>query len=139
MSAGMKKADQLDHVRRPDLPWRVATSTECGRDADTVPCISRDELLARLADFGQARTSLTTCMTCWQTSARWKTFDQDPVDALRREVYAGRMGEEERFGAELRALAALHAAHREEFDEFLAGLAETVSMAELRARRRRRA
>jgi hypothetical protein len=138
MASELKKAEQLDHVRRPDLPWRVSITTECGRPVDDVKShISRDELLARYRDFGQARTSLTTCMTCWQTSRRWQTFETDPVDALRREVYGGRT--EKLFGDELRALAALALAHRDEFDAYLAGLGETANLAERRGARRRRA
>lgn len=138
MSSEMTKAEQLDHVRRPDLPWRVSTTTECGRDVATVKShITRDELLTRLRSFGQARTSLTTCMTCWQTSRRWETFEVNPVDALRREVNGWRS--ETTFAAELRALAALAVAHRAEFDAYLTGLGETASLAAHRAARRRQA
>lgn len=133
--AGMEKAETLNHVRRPDLPWRISTTTECGRPVGSVKShISRDELLTRLQSFGSARTSLTTCMTCWQTASRWKTFDQDPVDALRREVY--RTAGDEPLAAELRALAALAVAHQAEFEGFLADLSKTVSMMD-RSRRRR--
>lgn len=40
---------------------------------------------------------------------------------------------------ELRAIAALVAAHRDEFDEFIAGLANTTSLDAVRRDRRRRA
>lgn len=133
----MEKAAVLDHVRRPDLPWRPATLTECGKPAaDVKQVISRDELIARLRSFGKARTSLTTCMTCWQTAARWKSFAEDPVDAMRREVYGSRG--DALLAADLRALAALAQAHRDEFEAYVNGLAETASLAARRQARRRR-
>lgn len=125
----------LDHVRRPDLPWHTSTITECGRPLkDVAACIERDELLARLKHHGKQRTGLLTCMTCLETSARWKTFTEDPVDALHREVFSFR-GDDKQLAAELRAIAALIDKYRNEFDGYLAGLEETVS---LEARRRAR-
>jgi hypothetical protein len=130
MSEPLEKAPTLDHVRRPDLPWRQALLTECGKPiAEMAQTISRDELIARLRSWGKARTSMSTCMTCWQTAARWKTFAEDPVDALRREVHTFRRSEvEAALAADLRALAALAQAHRDEFEGYLAGLAETASL-----------
>lgn len=130
----------LDHVRRPDLPWRVSALTECGKPTrDVKSYIERDALLRRLREWGKQRTSLHTCMTCWETSSRWPEFADKPIAAITREVYGGRA--DPRFEAELRALAALVLAHREEFDDFLTGLDETISLADHRriAARRRRA
>jgi hypothetical protein len=136
MTEPLDKAAVLDHVRRPDLPWRAATRTECGKPiADVKQIIDRDELLARLQSHGKARTSMTVCMTCWQTAARWETFEQDPVAAMAREVYGGRR--DPQFAMDLRALAALAVAHRDEFDEYVAGLATTASLAARRAQRAR--
>lgn len=127
----------LDHVRRADLPWRVADLTECGRRVtDVAQLITRDELAARLARHGRKRSAMLTCMTCFETAGRYRAFAVDPVDALRREVNDYR--QDERLTAELRALAALVQAHREEFDGFVTGLGETVSLAAARAGRRGR-
>jgi hypothetical protein len=129
----------LDHVRRPDLPWRTSTTTECGRPVkDVAGCIERDDLLARLKTHGKQRTGMLTCMTCWQTAARWGTFDADPVQAIYREVYGASSRGNEAFAGELRALAALAEKYRDEFDGYVAGLEETVSLdARRRAVRRR--
>lgn len=129
--------EPLDHVRRPDLPWRISTLTECGRPVkDVGKCIERDELLARLKKYGKQRTGLLTCMTCWRTSADWKTFADDPVQAMYREVYGG-MSRNTGLAAELRAIAALVEKYRDEFDGYLAGLEETVSLQERRLAKRR--
>ena len=131
-----KPADPLDHVRRPDLPWRAATFTECGRPlADVKSYIERDELIERLRKDGQARTAYTVCMTCWQTARRWKTFAEDPVQAIHREVYGYRVGEEEQLRVELRGLAALADKYREEFDEFVQGMGQTARFERRRNRR----
>lgn len=125
----------IEHVLRPDLPWRVSAMTECGRDVrDVQAVIDRGRLLVKLRELGVQRAAYTTCMTCAQTSRRWKTWDQDPVDALAREFY-GR--QDPRLADELRAVAALVAAHRGEFADLMAGLADTVRLADRRAGRRR--
>lgn len=116
-----------DHVRRPDLPWRTANLTECGRPVgDVKSFITRDELDARLRKDGRARVAFSVCMTCWQTATRWKTFNQDPVEAIRREVYLPREGTEDLLRVELRGLAALADKYRDEFDEFVKGMSETA-------------
>lgn len=124
----------LDHVRRPDLPWRASTTTECGRDSSEVKSISRDDLIARLRDWGSQRTSLHTCMTCWTTANNYQTFDQNPGQAMAREVRYGESGPQ--ITAELRALAALAVKYKDEFDEFVAGLGEAANLAERRRQRR---
>jgi hypothetical protein len=131
----------LDHVRRSDLPWRTATLTECGRPVEGLSTISRAEFAARVKQQGQQRSALTTCMTCWDTARRWPEWVADPVAAMAREVAgAGHYsdGRHDQIRDELRALAALVEEYRTEFDEFLAGLAKTVSLAEHRAQRRQR-
>lgn len=128
-----------DHVRRPELPWRASTLTECGKAiTDVKAWIERDELAARVKKHGQARTAFTVCMTCWHTAQRWPTFTQSPVQALRREVYNGYVRDEAQLAAELRGIAALVDKYRDEFDAFLAGLADTSSLEEHRRQRRNR-
>lgn len=131
-------SEPLDHVRRPDLPWRDGQRTECGRPAaDFVSVISRDELMRRIKTDGMRRTAFTVCMTCMETSERWKTWVEDPVDVLSREFYSGRR--DERLRDELLAIAALIEANREQFDEFMAGRAATVKLDEIRLARLRAA
>lgn len=127
-----------DHVRRPDLPWRVNPLTECGRRLDDVRgVISREELAARLRRDGQQRTAFTVCMTCLSTVSRWPQWDKDPVEAMAREFHGYRR--HDRLADELRAIAAVVEAHRDEFDGYLAGLGETVRLdAVRRAKRTRR-
>ena len=152
----------LDHLSRPPLPWRAPHLTECGKPLDTIDAsriISRDELHKRVADIGQKRAAFSTCMTCWETRNRWPG---DSATALYREThvvwrappsyydYAPRRSEGEqrrshdeakarrdRFVGELEAIQALIEAHREEFDAYLAGLGETVSLADHRNTRRK--
>lgn len=122
--------EPVDHVLRPQLPWRSSDSaiTECGYDASKVKAISRDELRARLRDMGQQRTAILTCMTCVDTACRWLTWDQDPRQALEREIqweHRGRWSNDDRgkrLYFELLAVASLVDAHRAEFDEHLARL-----------------
>lgn len=134
-----------DHVARPALPWRAATLTECGKALTAHPgALSRDEMRARIGRLGQQRAAMFLCMTCWSVVDRWPTWEQDPVAALGREtvgVHWMRGHPVDPKGAQLRgelyALAALVAAHREEFEEYLQGLAQTVSLAEHRRTRAR--
>lgn len=129
--------DPVDHVRRPDLPWRTSRLTECGKPInDVAKWIERDELLKREKEYGKQRTAMLTCMTCWETAARWPPFDVEPMAAVSREVYGGRA--DPAFTKELRALAALATKYRDEFDEFMQGLDETISLAERRRRARRK-
>lgn len=126
-------ADPLDHIERPTLPWRNDPPlTECGLRSDSYPTLTRDEFDARLKSYGQQRTALTTCMTCVQTAGRWRTWRGDPVEALGREVERARYRTREDGGLRLRrellAIELLIAAHRDEFDETIAGLADTVSL-----------
>jgi hypothetical protein len=69
---------------------------------------------------------MLTCMTCSQTAERWETWEKDPRKAVEREIQwecAWRSGDRsERLKDELRAIAALIAAHPEEFRELLTGM-----------------
>lgn len=126
-----------EHVRRPDLPWRTSTMTECGRPTNDVGVvIDRDALIAKIKRDGVQRAAYTTCMTCMETARRWPLWSEDPVRALSREFYGGRA--DPRFVGELRALAALVEEHRDEFDGYVEGLAETVSLDQVRRARARR-
>lgn len=128
-----------EHVERPPLPWRAARITECGLPTAGHPVITRDEFVVKVRRQGKQRAAFTTCMTCWDTAQRWPTWEQDPVRRICRETYGnGARGSYDRFRAELYAIEVLVAAHREEFDAALAGLADAPRLDEARRVRRAR-
>lgn len=117
--------EPVDHIVRPRLPWRTEEGllVECGYNAASVKAISREEYRARVKDLGRQRAAMLTCMTCAQTCERHKAWDEDPRQAVGREVEweAPYYGKErgEKLKDELLAIAALVATHREEFDQIL--------------------
>lgn len=130
----IEKPDPEHVVRGNSFPWRAPEDglTECGLDVVGRKVITKDDLNYKIRVQGKTRAAMTTCITCAQTASRYKPWEQDPVDAVRREVY-GMRRREERFKHELWALAALAAAHPEQFQAFLSGLEQTADLA---ARRR---
>lgn len=133
----------LEHVYRPYLPWRPMELTECGLETEGKPMLERAEFLRKVARQGKTRAAMTTCITCWQTAERWADWNTSPSHVVFREVrnagyYAAETIEVKRIDAELRAIAALIAAHRDEFDTFLTDLGGTVDLTAERQRRRRR-
>lgn len=117
--------EPVDHIIRPMLPWRTGGGvTECGHDAGKVPSITRDAYAARLREMGSQRSSMFTCMTCASTAQRWSTWEDDPRKALGREVEWEASWSRRDNGSQLRdelvAIAALIAAHRDEFDSIIA-------------------
>jgi hypothetical protein len=128
--------EPLSHIRRPDLPWRTSRMTECGRPIDDVKKVmERREALALVEKHGKQRAAFLLCMTCTTTARQYRTWEEDPAGALAREFFGAT---DPKLGAELRALGALVAAHREEFDGFLEGLNTTVDLAAARRERARR-
>lgn len=121
--------EPVDHILRPRLPWRAESEpaiTECGYDASKVKAITREAFFQRRKDLGQQRTAMLTCMTCSQTAERWETWEKDPRKAVEREIQwecAWRSAERgERLKDELLAIAALIAAHPDEFRSLLTGM-----------------
>lgn len=134
----------LEHVERVTPPWRRDLVTECGLPVAGHPVISRDAFIAKVKSQGKQRSAMTTCMTCWDSAVRNQPWDENPVKSLIREAERhrwagrGRDGRDvERFRRELLAIAALIEAHRDEFDDMVAGLGETVRLSDRRAERRR--
>jgi hypothetical protein len=121
----MMMKEPVDHIIRPRLPWRLETEpaiTECGYDASKVKALTPEQFLARLKELGRQRAAMLTCMTCSDTAQRWSHWQDDPRKALEREIvwecgggYYSRKDRGERLKFELEAIAALVAAHREEF------------------------
>lgn len=112
--------DPVDHILRPKLPWRADSAmTECGYDASKVSTLTREDYFARVKELGQQRSAMVTCMTCGNTARRWKTWDDDPGQALDREISWeagwGRTDRGMRLRDELLAIEALIEAHPEEF------------------------
>jgi hypothetical protein len=141
----------LDHVYRAALPWRDDQLTECGRSPEESRTITADELAARIKHDGIQRTAYSVCNTCLErakNSARLgDTWMNSPISVLNRELQ--RVGPYRppghplpepaaRMTRELHAIAALITAHREEFDDYLAGAVNAVDLAQARARRRSR-
>lgn len=138
--------EELEHIQRPSIPWRDAPmKTECGRDPDAVKgnLLTFDQFVAKFRKLGQQRTAMTTCMTCFTRctygSRVREQWEHSPTSALSREMGNPWGGREEQtlLDKELRAAAAVIAAHRDEFDAYLAGLEGTVSLAEQRKRHAR--
>lgn len=126
-----------DHIIRADLPWRKAGLTECGRRIDSVAgWTTMAAIIDRVKRLGKQRTAFTVCMTCYTTGWNYQSWEQDPIDVMRRHsVRYGQHNDNDILRAELRAIAALIEMHREEFDNYLQGLSETIDLA---ARRRAR-
>jgi hypothetical protein len=116
--------EPVDHILRPRLPWRDGPGiTECGYNAEKVQTLTRAAYFARVKSMGQQRAAMLTCMTCAQTASRWSTWDDDPKQAMQRELeWEGarwRNDRGNRLHDELLAIEALIVAHREEFDSHI--------------------
>lgn len=144
-------SDRLDHIAREPLPWRDEHLTECGREITaTLPAVTPDEVRDRIRKWGKQRTSFTVCMTCVNrydiAALHGDTWERNPIGLLHRElqrcgVYGGgtETPKTALMTAELHAISALIAAHREEFDAYVNGVTDTVSLADRRKKRARRA
>lgn len=101
-----------------------------------------DALVVKVKAQGQQRAAMSTCMTCfgrcdYRDLRDWSTC---PSGVVLREAQNGhgwnRPHADDPLDQELRALAALVEAHRDEFDGYLSGLESTVNIASARAKRR---
>ena len=136
--------EPVDHILRPRLPWRSESDpsiTECGYDSSSVKSITREEFFQRLKDMGQQRASLFTCMTCSDTARRWRTWDDDPRQALEREINWegvrawGRVQDRgRRLWDELLAIAALIQAHPDEFKALVTDVEQRRSWLEKKSK-----
>jgi len=153
-----EKVGPVDHITRAVLPWRTtADMTECGKDvADFAGrLVTRQEASARIKRVGQRRAMFSLCMTCVSTSDRYRSRHapvviEDIVMAVARHAgsvqhaYPPHPGqdpspswrERQRLAVEFEAILALIDAHREEFDGYLSGREQTVSLADRRRQRR---
>lgn len=129
--------DPLEHVARPLIPWSTRPGlTECGRKVnDVAAVIDLDTFRVKLNRQGKTRAAMTTCMTCWtrlQYGAH--SWEKHPVETLDRDL--GRYDERAVIAVELRALAALVEAHRDEYDDLIRGLQDTGDLAQRRRAKR---
>lgn len=153
-----EKLGPVDHITRPILPWRTEPDlTECGKAVTAYPgrLLTREEAAARIKKIGRKRAAFSLCMTCVETSDRHRNqhgHETDIVHVVARATagvqyayapYPDRAPtalwlERQRLVAELEAINALISAHREEFDGYLSGREETVSLDDRRVQRRAR-
>lgn len=132
--------EALDHITRPILPWRTGDLTECGKNSEDVESvISRDEMIAKIRRQGKQRAAMSSCMTCWSAAQYNRDWNKSPSEVIARDTARGNRYatqiEDTQLDRELRAIAALIEAHRQEFDDFLAGLDAARSL-DLRRRAR---
>lgn len=122
--------EPLHHIQRAMLPWQRHQLTECGLDPASYPTWTRDEAVAQHRKLGEQRFSLFACMNCMHTASRHQTWDQNPASCMARHVQVWGMRDDQaaQIQAELRAMAALIAAHRDEFDETVAGLLNLTTL-----------
>jgi hypothetical protein len=101
----------LTHLARVHPPWHTGPPmTECGRPVSDVAgqLMSEEELVRLIGRIGQKRAAFTTCMTCWETCARYRRgsqyalvgsevqlppglplWERDPAAVIRRSLDAG--------------------------------------------------
>lgn len=159
----MTTVGPVDHIARSALPWRTAPHlTECGKDVAGLGSrvVSRAVIEARIRDVGKMRAAYSTCMTCVSTASRHapRQHGDEHLNAITREISAlayarppreapsGGPGDEhdqwlwtrrKQLVAEVEAIVALVQAHPDEFQGYLSGLGETVSLADRRTAKRR--
>lgn len=137
---GLPKLERA-HIYRTQLPWRDDPPlTECGKDpGELKEVITRAAAIDRIKRYGEQRAAFVLCMTCVNTARNHKPWEQDPVAAIAREAGQLRWRDDaahRRFTLELQAIAALIEAHRDEFNGYLTGVGETISLGEARRRAR---
>lgn len=137
-------SEPLTHIARPPLPWRESGKTICGHPAGQYV----DGLVINIVDahaavrrLGKQRFAMTHCMTCAQNVGNWSTWEDDPRARMAREMgHLGMTKAEPVIEHELRAIALLIEAHRDEFDNlvqsYLSG--DVVTMDSLRRSRAQR-
>lgn len=141
--------EPISHIARGRLPWRSPDDdvTECGKRVNEFKSvISAEAAQALWKKHGETRARFLLCVTCVDTANRYSTngaaltWETDPDGLLERYLSRSiwRRTNEGRLSKELRALAAVALAHRDEFDVYLDGLESAPSMADARAAKRRR-
>lgn len=127
----------LDHVIRAQPPWETRVRTECGKLSVHGVMLTRDEFHAKVRKLGQQRTALTTCMTCWNRASIVEDWAKSPSGCTARWLNRNYGWSHTDQDLQLTAIAALIAAHRQEFDDLVHGLSQTTSLDAHRRTRRR--
>jgi hypothetical protein len=136
----------LRHLPRACPPWAAQGRTVCGRSYNDVQVVLPwDEAQALVRKIGRRRAEFLFCQTCLSmhgsrmaSPARWEQYpDQVVQDYAQRSSWRSTAdGEQTR--AELRGLALLVAAHREEFEGYVYGLLNDALANRRQQQRRRR-
>jgi hypothetical protein len=134
--------EPLQHILRPALPWQTERLTECGRNPDDFReglVIDRVEVKRLLAAHGKQRVAFMVCMTCFgRSNYSHDSWEDNPASVMRRHCERAGFGSDPSLAinVELRALALLVEAHREEFDQAVRDLQGAVPLAARRKQRR---
>lgn len=135
----MTAKTRLDHMRRELLPWRLEDPglTECGLRADECSALSRKDMVAKVDREGQQRAALSSCMTCWSTAKinQREAGMSGLLFTVQRELnrVAWKDGDERKLVVyEFKAMIALVANHRDEFDQMIRDLEEVVPISQAR-------
>lgn len=141
----MSTGDPLKHIERPRLPWQADYLTECGRRADDFReglVLGRVEVKALVAEHGKQRMTFLLCITCLNRSNySFDSWEVNPAAVMRRHCDRAGSGSDPQMplNVELRALALLVEAHREEFDQAVEALSSLDNLTAKRLAKRRRA
>ena len=128
-------AEPLSHILRERLPWSTFDRTECGKDpSEFASVFTLEEAITKVKGLGVQRAAFVMCMNCWHTTERHAGSRSDPLQALERVSPYGPYAD--RCRAEIRAVALLIEAHREEFEGAVEGILGTSNLAEKRTARR---
>lgn len=125
----MSEKERKDHIKRENVPWRTDDDalTECGLDVQDCRALTPQQMREKVAEQGEVRASLSSCMTCWQN----RRVDRGQLlrDTVLRMLNRSWHGDDGvRVERELRALGLLVAAHREEFETTLLDMNEAVDI-----------
>ena len=134
----------LEHLLRTLPPWNTGPQmTECGRPvSDVQAVVSRAEVEAKIARVGKQRAAFSTCMTCAQTSDRYRHDTGGKLSAVERWAQGAWRQKYDptengnRQQRELMAVEMLLAEYREEFESYVAALEQTTDLAAARRRAR---
>ncbi len=134
----------LDHLPRVMPPWDTGPAlTECGRVVGDVQSVStREAVQAKIAREGKRRASFSTCMSCAETSGRYRPWGVNAAGIVERWCRGAWRHEHapteggSRQQRELMAVGMLLAEHREEFERLVESLGQTTDLSAARRRAR---
>ena len=146
--AAMKSFGKPRHIIAETWPWRTPDLTECGRAIEDVARTCTLGEAAQIQQTARSKTvaSLVLCQTCMDTCGRhyWTTWRMNPMGLVNRltthhHVRAAESSPRiDRMNIELRAIAALIAEHRDEFDAYIIGVQATTPLDAARKTRKTR-